>query len=62
MNDFEFLDYQQDVDDTAVTYENLPNGKTVITCDDGEQILVWWEDDTLREETIKSPSKSLTSH
>ena len=36
-----FRDFRAFVDQTAESYENLPDGTTLVTCTDGLQIRVW---------------------
>jgi hypothetical protein len=47
-------DFRAFVDQTAESYENLPDGTTLVTCQDGLQIRVWQDGNTevlAREET-----------
>jgi hypothetical protein len=36
-----FRDFRAFIDQTAESYENFPDGTTLVTCQDGLQIRVW---------------------
>jgi hypothetical protein len=40
MTDQDFYEFQTTVDGTACSYENQANGTTIISCEDGTQLLV----------------------
>lgn len=40
MTDQEFRVFQTDIDGTAVSYKNYPDGSTVVTCSDGVKLIV----------------------
>jgi hypothetical protein len=40
MTNQEFYEFQTNVEGTAVSYENLEDGRTIVTCEDGVRLMV----------------------